>query len=171
MNGPPRQWYAVYTQSRMEKWARSNLWERGFEVYLPQYCRQRRHARKTDWVSAPLFPRYLFVAVGADSPSRRSINGSPGVISLVSFGERVATVHDEIIQAIRAREDKGGHVCLVELDALSPGDQVRLHSGSMAEHVGLFERRGDGDRVVILLSLLNREVRVTVPANSIARAL
>ena len=85
-----RQWYAVYTQARMEKWARSNLWERDFEVYLPQYSRQRRHARKTDWVSAPLFPRYLFVAADPDAPGRRSINSAPGVVSVVSFGERPA---------------------------------------------------------------------------------
>ena len=56
-----KQWYAVYTKPRMELWARSNLWERGFEVYLPQYRKLRRHARKLDIIAAPLFPRYLFV--------------------------------------------------------------------------------------------------------------
>jgi len=171
MTAPELQWYAVYTQARMEKWARSNLWERGFEVYLPQYRRQRRHARKTDWVSAPLFPRYLFVSADPENPGQRSINSAPGVINLVSFGERPATISDQIIQAIRAREDAAGHVKLVETNTLKPGDQVRLHSGAMADHVGLFERRGDADRVVILLSLLGREVRVKVPANSIARVL
>ena len=54
---------------------------------------------------------------------------------------------------------------------MKPGDQVRLHSGAMADHIGLFERRGDADRVVILLNLLGRSVRVKVPANSIARVL
>ena len=56
MTPPSTQWYAVYTHARMERWARSNLWERGFEVYLPEYHKERRHARKTDWVNAPLFP-------------------------------------------------------------------------------------------------------------------
>ncbi|MBT5194920.1 MAG: transcriptional activator RfaH [Rhodospirillaceae bacterium] len=171
MTAPIRQWYAVYTQTRMEKWARSNLWERGFEVYLPQYQKQRRHARKTDWVSTPLFPRYLFVAIDPAVPGRRSINSAPGVVSLVSFGERPSTVSDDVIQAIRMREDDAGHVKLVDPNALTPGDQVRLHSGAMADHIGLFERRGDADRVVILLNLLGREVRVKVPANSIARVL
>ncbi len=171
MTAPIRQWYAVYTQSRMENWARSNLWERGFEVYLPQYRKQRRHARKTDWVSAPLFPRYLFVAADLETPRPRSINSAPGVISLVSFGERPATISDDIIQAIQAREDAAGHVQLVDTNSLMPGAQVRLHSGAMAEHVGLYERRDDAGRVVILLNLLGREVRVKVPAESIARVL
>ena len=68
MTAPAKKWYAVYTQARMEKWARSNLWERDHEDYSPQFLRQRRHAPKTDWVSAPLFPRYLFVAVDPDNP-------------------------------------------------------------------------------------------------------
>ena len=171
MTAPELQWYAVYTQARMEKWARSNLWERGFEVYLPQYRKQRRHARKIDWVSAPLFPRYLFVAADGRAPGRRSINSAPGVAGLVSFGEWPATVSDAIIQAIRDREDEAGHVRLVDTNTLSPGEQVRLHSGAMAEHTGLFERRDDAGRVVILLNLLGREVRVKVPADSIARVL
>jgi transcriptional antiterminator RfaH len=128
----PDQWYAVYTQARMEKWARSNLWERGFKVYLPLYHKERRHARKTDWVSAPLFPRYLFVAADPQSRQQRSINNQ---------------------------------------NTLVPGEQVRLQSGAMADHIGLFERRGEGERVIILLNLLGREVRVKVPASTIARVL
>ena len=171
MTAPAKKWYAVYTQARMEKWARSNLWERGHEVYSPQFLRQRRHARKTDWVSAPLFPRYLFVAVDPDNPSRRSINSAAGVINLVTFGDRPATMADTIIQEIRAREDEAGHVQLVDRKSLIPGEQVRLHSGALTDHMGFFERKSDADRVVILLKLLGREVRVGVPSNSIARVL
>ncbi|MDA1099107.1 MAG: transcriptional activator RfaH [Proteobacteria bacterium] len=171
MTPPPAPWYAVYTQARMESWARSNLWERGFEVYLPLYRKQRRHARKTDWVSAPLFPRYLFVAADPQPRQSRAINTAPGVVGLVAFGERPGVISDRVIQAIRAREDAAGHVRLVDRDSLVPGEQVRLQSGAMADHIGLFERRGDGERVVILLNLLGREVRVKVPASAIARVL
>jgi len=153
----------------MEHWARSNLWERGHEVYLPLYRKQRRHARKTDWVSAPLFPRYLFVTENPSRPSRRSITSAPGVINLVRFGDRTATVTDTIIQEIRARENDLGHVQLVDLKTLIPGEEVRIHSGIMTDHVGLFERKCDSDRVVILLNLLGRDVRVKAPTNSISR--
>jgi transcription antitermination factor NusG len=54
---------------------------------------------------------------------------------------------------------------------LVPGEQVRLQSGAMADHIGLFERRGEGERVVILLNLLGRGVRVKIPASTIARVL
>jgi transcriptional antiterminator RfaH len=171
MTPPPVQWYAVYTQARMELWARSNLWEQDFEVYLPLYRRQRRHARKTDWVSTPLFPRYLFVAADPQTRNQRAINTTPGVAGLVAFGERPGVIPGHVIQAIRDREDAGGHVQLVDRNTLVPGEQVRLQSGAMADHVGLFERRGDGERVVILLNLLGREVRVKVPASTIARVI
>ncbi|MDP7549383.1 MAG: transcription termination/antitermination NusG family protein [Alphaproteobacteria bacterium] len=171
MTPPPAQWYAVHTQTRLEMWARSNLWERGFEVYLPLYHRQRRHARKTDWVSAPLFPRYLFVAAEPQTGNQRAINSAPGVAGLVAFGERPGLISNNVIQAIRDREDAAGHVQLVDQNTLVPGEQVRLQSGAMADHIGLFERRGDGERVVILLQLLGREVRVKVPASTIARVL
>ena len=167
----PDQWYAIYTQARMEKWGRSNLWERGFEVYLPLYHKERRHARKTDWVSAPLFPPYLFVAAGPQSRQQRSINSAPGVISLVTFGERPGLISGAVIKAIQAREDADGHVQLVDQNTLVPGEQVRLQSGAMADRVGLFGCRSEGDRVVILLNLLGREVRVKVPASTIARIL
>ena len=128
MTPPSTQWYAVYTHARMERWARSNLWERGFEVYLPEYHKERRHARKTDWVNAPLFPRYLFVAADPNSPGRRSINSAPGVANLVSFGERPGLISDAVIQEIRGREDAAGHVQLVDPNRLAPGMRNRSSS-------------------------------------------
>ena len=93
------------------------------------------------------------------------------MVSLVSFGERPGLIADAVIQEIRSREDEAGHVRLVDPNRLAPGDLVRLESGAMADHVGLFESCGDAERVVILLNLLGREVRVKVPSNSIARVL
>ena len=56
-------WYVVQTQVNGELKAAQNLMRQGFEVYLPCYLKRRRHARKIDLVSKPLFPRYLFVAI------------------------------------------------------------------------------------------------------------
>jgi len=164
-------WYAVYTYARMEKWARSNLWERGYEVYLPQYRKQLRHARKVDWISAPLFPRYLFVTADLELGERRGVVTAPGVVSMVAFGERPATLPQAAIDEIKAREDENGNVQLCDPRSLSVGDQVRLHDGALRDHVGLFEFKTDDERVVILLDLLGRQVRVRVSPGSISRVL
>ena len=56
-------WYAVHTHAGAESRAVWHLERQGFAAYLPQYSKRRRHARRTEWVRAPLFPRYLFVWV------------------------------------------------------------------------------------------------------------
>lgn len=163
-------WYAVHTQARMEKWARSNLWEQGFEVYLPVYRKQRRHARKVDWISAPLFPRYLFVRADLQRSGRRLITSAHGVDHLVSFGNDTPKIDDRVIAEIQAREDENGNVRLCDAEQLKTGDPVRMHSGALVDKTGLFVQVSDAERVVVLLELLGRQVRVKVPTASLVRA-
>ena len=142
-------WYCAYTQPRMELWARANLWERGLEVYLPLYRKRRSHARRVDWVSAPLFPRYLFVEADLEA------------------GERPATVAPGIIAELRGREDANGHVDV--RPSFAPGEAVRVSEGALLNQVGLFQGLDDESRVVVLLTLLNRPVPVRLPAHAVRR--
>jgi transcriptional antiterminator RfaH len=160
-------WYCVYTQPRVELWARANLWERGFEVYLPLYRKRRSHARKVDWVSAPLFPRYLFVAADLEAGERRRIVTARGVAQLVAFGERPAAAAPEIIAELRAREDESGHVDV--RPSFAPGEALRVNEGALLNQVGLFQGLDDERRVVVLLTLLNRPVSVRLPAHAVTR--
>ena len=52
-------WYVVQTHVHAESKAAAHLLRQGYETYLPRYLKRRRHARKIDLVSKPLFPRYL----------------------------------------------------------------------------------------------------------------
>ena len=167
------QWYCAYTKTDAEVWARSNLWERGFEVYLPRYRKRRRHARRTTWVEAPLFPRYLFVQAD-EGRSSRGVAFAPGIVSLVRFGEQPSVVPDAVIAELRAREGADG---LVDLDngkgassRFQPGQRVRIEDGAMCEQVGLFQARVDTERVIILLTLLGRDVRAVVNARTLRAA-
>jgi transcriptional antiterminator RfaH len=160
-------WYCAYTQPRMEMWARSNLWERGFEVYLPLYRRRRSHARRVDWVSAPLFPRYLFVQADLEAGERRGVASARGVERLVAFGDRPASVAPEILAELRAREDGSGHIEL--RPNFAAGEALRVLEGALLDQVGLFQGLDDERRVVLLLTLLNRQVSVRLPAHAVAR--
>ena len=60
---PISSWYVVQTQVHAERKAAAHLNRQGFATYLPAYMKRRRHARQVQNVIAPLFPRYLFVAV------------------------------------------------------------------------------------------------------------
>ncbi len=160
-------WYAAYTHPKKERWARTNLWELGFEVYLPEYLKVRRHARRTDEVARPLFPRYLFVAASAENALPPNLAGTArGVVDLVRMGRALPSVPDALIREIRLREADDGLVRLGR-QPLRKGQAVRVASGPMSDHVGIFECRDDNQRIVMLFSMLGREVRVRVDADAV----
>jgi len=163
-------WYAVYTQNRMEKWARSNLWERGFEVYLPQYSKRRRHARRTDWVAAPLFPRYLFVRADLAQGARRAIRSAPGVADMVVFSNTPAPLTDAVIAELKGREGDDGLVSLASLaEHYEVGEKLRVNHGAFSDQFGFFNGLDDQNRVLLLLDLLGRRVPVRLPAADVGR--
>lgn len=162
-------WYVVQTKVRQEMWARSNLWERGLEVYLPLYRKERRHARRVDLVAMPLFPRYLFVEADFATGERRAVASAQGVERLVAFGDRPAALPPAVLAEIRGREGPDGYVALAE-PGFRRGERVRIAEGALAEQVGLFDCADDGERVVVLLTLLGREVRVRVPGRALVPA-
>lgn len=162
-----RQWYVVHTQPHKEAHADLHLRRQGFATYLPRYQRSRRHARRTETVARPLFPRYLFVALDVARDRWRAIHSTIGVSHLILAGEEPLSVPDRIVAEIRARETEDGYVALGLPAGIGPGSRVRLIDGIFADAKGVLERIADDRRVAILLELLGREVRVFVPAASV----
>lgn len=163
-------WYVVQTQPNAERKAVFNLARQGYHVYLPQYLRRRRHARRVDVVKSPLFPRYLFVAVNAAAQRWRSIQSTIGVSRLVCHGDLPAAVPACVIQQLRVREDGQGLIRLDQRPKFAPGDKVRVQDGVFDSCLGLFEGLTDGERAAILLDLLGRKVRVFIDADMVAAA-
>lgn len=162
-----QQWYVVHTHPQGEKRAELNLQRQGFQAYFPRYLRRRRHARRVDTVTRPLFPRYLFVALDLGKDRWRAIQSTFGVSHLVSAGDTPLPISDAVVQEIRAREGEDGFVTLGLPAGLKSGSPVRLTDGVFAEYKGVIDRIADDRRVAVLLELLGREVRVFVPAASI----
>lgn len=170
MTAAGQQWYVVQSQPNAEFKAIAHLNRQGFGTYLPRYLKRRRHARRVDVVAAPLFPRYLFVAVDLAAQRWRSIFSTVGVSSLVCNGDIPSPVPDHIIASLKGREDAAGFVCLDRRPKFRAGDKIQVLNGAFADCSGLFEGMKDSDRVAILLDLLGRKVRVTVDAESVAAA-
>jgi transcriptional antiterminator RfaH len=162
-------WYVVRTQTLAESKAAMHLNNQGFETYMPRYLKQIRHARKAQMVLRPLFPGYLFVSIDADAQHWRSINGTVGVISLIQLGAELSPIDDAVIDAIRDREDKSGAVSMAT-PGLKKGDQVLVNSGPFAEYSGLLEETDDKKRAILLLDLMGRKVRATVPLENLTAA-
>ena len=160
-------WYAAPTHPKGEALAEANLRRQDFVTYLPRYLRRRRHARRTDWTAAPLFPRYLFVRMDVEQVRWRAIHSTFGVQHLVCHGERPAALPVGIVEDIRAREDARGLVAVTIAPPFAPGEAVQVTEGAFAEQVGLFDGVTDDQRVSILLTLLGREIKVRVPADTV----
>lgn len=163
-------WYVVQTQVNGEHKAAQHILRQGFEVYLPQYQKRRRHARKVDVVAKPLFPRYLFVAIDLATQRWRSLQSTCGVTRLVSCGDDPAAVPEGVVAELKSREDERGFIGLESKPAFAPGDKVRLLAGALVDHAGIFGARADQHRVSVLLEMLGRKVRVLLDADMIAAA-
>ena len=160
-------WYVVYTRHGAEKLAEVNLKRQGFKTYLPMFRKTTKHARRTASVPAPLFPRYLFVAIDETTQRWRSVNGTFGVHHIVSMGNRPQALPDMVINELKAREAEPG---LVEVIAKAPykvGEIVRLTGGALADQVGLFQRLNEKGRVSVLLDMLGRKLEVQVPIQTV----
>lgn len=160
-------WYAIHSQPRAEARAAHHLRNQEFDVYLPRYRKRIRHARRTEVVRSPLFPRYLFVRMDVEERQWRSINGTVGVQYLVCNGELPVPIPDAVIDSIRARENEDGTVQLSPA-SFRRGQPLRIVDGPLAELSGLFENMVDEERVMLLLDLMGRQVRIRLPVHSVA---
>ena len=163
-------WYATQTHKNAEDLSVQHLLRQGFKVLLPKYLKRRSHARKVDWVPRPLFPGYLFVEIDPENFSWRAIRSTVGVIDVIRFGKKPATVPETVIEEIRARQDKNGLVKTYTGNTFKCGQAVRVLRGVLGDLDALFESNDDRNRVTVLLNLLGQQVRTKVSADVIYAA-
>src|SRR5581483_8884957 len=125
-------WFVAHTPPHSEPKQTSHLNRQGFETYFPRYLKRRRHARRVETVAAPLFPRYLFVAVDTSAQRWRSIYSTVGVARLVCNGDDPSVVPDGIVEALRSREDDSGFIKLDYRPPFRAGDAIRVLDGAFA---------------------------------------
>jgi transcriptional antiterminator RfaH len=89
---------------------------------------------------------------------------------LVGRADGPVPVPDAVMDALQARAGTDGTFQLDRTSLLKTGDPVRIDDGPMRDLEGIFQAANDADRVIVLLSLMGRDVRVTVPSDQIERA-
>ena len=162
-------WYVVQTLPCREARAQLQLEAQGFRTFLPRYAKTVRHARRLSTSSAPLFPRYLFVALDLGRHRWRSVNGTFGVAGLLMGDELPLSVQPGVVESLAASCGADGHVALA--DRLAGGQAMRVLSGPFADMVGKLARLDGAARVQVLLQLLGGEVPVSVARQALMPAL
>ena len=152
-------WYALYTCSRHEKIVQLQLTTKAFEAYLPLYTSLCRWNDRTALVDLPLFPGYLFVRIPLSA--RLRVLAVPGVVRLVGFNGKLASLGEEEIQAIKtAVALKVAEPCpyLVE------GKRIRVMNGPLKGLEGIVTRRKGTLRAVVSVHSIMQSFSVEVDA-------
>ena len=145
-------WYAIYTKPRHENPVTSRLRDIGIEVLNPQLKSKRYKYNKLMEVTEPLFPCYLFAHFKKNKYSHL-INYTRGVRYILGKADPVA-VHDEIIETIKYRMEKGNTVA-ANSRRFNEGDRVSINDGPFKNFHGIFENEIKGsERVMILLDTI-----------------
>ena len=144
--------------SRHEKAVSGNLRLRGIDEYLPLYNARRSWSDRIKVVELPLFTGYVFCRFGYSQ--RLQVLNTPGVASIVGFGEADAPLEDSEIAAIRTILAAGSRV--EPWPYLKPGDRVRIERGALAGIAGTLVREKTTWRVVVNVEMLQRSVAVEV---------
>ena len=156
-----QRWYVVRTLAQRERLAVQQLVNQGYRAFLPLHLKTRRHARKVETISAPLFPRYLFTILDLTCDRWRSINGTFGVERLLMSGAKPQAVPHGLVESFISAADEDG---TVHFDFhLHEGQSVKVVAGPFANLIGRLERLDDKGRVSVLLELLGGSVRVALP--------
>lgn len=163
-------WYCIHTAPKQEnKVALLLQREAGLEVLSPRIRFRRMRAGRPLWTTEALFPGYLF-AQFEYLERRRQINATPGVTSIVSFGDRAIAVPEEIMAELRSFA--ADHEVIQVNAEPTAGDEVVIASGPMSGLRVLVTRVLPArQRIAVLLELLGtyREVEIekerVLPAN------
>ena len=158
------QWYLVQTKPRQEEVALTHLTRQGYECYLPRFKAQRVRKGRIHRLIEPLFPRYLFIALGQSAQSRSwsPIRSTQGVSTLVRFGQEPARVQPEVVDQIRAQEGE-----TPEAEAFAPGARLLITQGPFKGLEGIFQMLDGEQRAMVLLELLGKPVRVPVEVSGV----
>ena len=155
-------WLCLFTQPHRERLASASLREAGFDVYLPVVKKLvLRHGARSP-VRVPLFPRYIFIGGQGEPVSYLPACRAKGVTSFAARTLEQSWVCGSVVQALKDNHDDEG---LVSFDPkrIKAGQSVRLLAGPFAGFEGLFAEPDDRKRSVILLSLLGKTHRMSIP--------
>jgi transcription elongation factor/antiterminator RfaH len=161
-------WYVARTLPQRELHAAQQLANQGFRAFVPRYWKNRRHARRVEMISAPLFPRYIFTALDVGRDRWRSVNGTLGVDRLLMTGGEPQPVPPGVVESLI--ESMGADGTISFEFRLKEGQAVKVTAGPFVDLVGELERLDDNGRVRVLLEIMGAKTRAALPQSLVAPA-
>ncbi len=162
-----KHWYVIYTKPKAEYKVAAWLSQYEIETYVPDFHSLSAAPQISN--KEILFPCYVFVKISLEKEGLSSIQWVPGVRSIVSFGGKLATIPDYVMNEMQQNiqlfsEAKKKHT----RNVIKSGTPVRIISGPFQSMQAIFERPTSSDeRVQILLEVLGSLNRVNIDVNDL----
>jgi transcriptional antiterminator RfaH len=128
-------WHVARCKSGKEWTASISVVAKGYPVFLPQQTVKRTIARKTELVSRPLFPRYLFIRFDHETSQFGEINWCRGIANrglMVNADGVPLSVPDKVIEDVRGRERAQQAKAGETTTGYKPGDVFKIAVGLFA---------------------------------------
>lgn len=164
-------WYLIQCKPKQSFRAQEHLTNQGYTCFHPTILRRKKVVKQGQaqikTAIEPLFPHYLFILL-TQGQSWLSIRSTRGVKKLVTFDGKPCVVELEIIEALK-------HHCDV-LNGQQPellykaGDKVKITEGCFKELEAIVQAANGEERVILLLSLFNREHKVELPVTAVSKS-
>ncbi|MFO7658384.1 MAG: UpxY family transcription antiterminator [Bacteroidales bacterium] len=156
-----KKWYAVYTKSRVEKKAASELEFTGIEVYLPLMKTIRRWSDRRKRILVPLIRSYLFVKI--TESDCYNVLQTNGVVSIVKFSGKPVPIPEWQIQNLKILLGSGKSF-KVSVKDFHEGDLVTIKTGVLTGVKGIVTKIRGRNKLVISLDALDYSLTVSIHA-------
>lgn len=169
------QWYVVQTQVKKEQEVKFGLIKKGYEVFLPLY--KKLGPKGKGELLLPLFSGYLFTQFDQSNNGWQEINRIVGVSRILGYdadSNTIAPCRDNVIPGLQSFCDEGG---IVDMKRAFPTQNLAYAQGDVVKILkGMFEGQSatywntTKNGAMVILSLLNRPVRVILRNEEITKA-
>ncbi len=156
-------WYLVQCKANQDERAEINLVNQGYACFRPTHRRERELQGRRKIVRESLFPGYLFIQLGSGE-SWAPLRSTRGVLRIVSFGGKPLPVGDDLIARLH-EHDSGAPVEA----RFACGERVRISEGPFVDVEAIFLAMEGEQRVLLLMTLLQREQKISIPLVNISK--
>jgi len=153
-----KEWFILQFKPNSHHQAVKNLYQQGFETFLPLIDTTSRKASRFVTNTKPLFPGYMFISFDKTDLKWHKINNTYGVSRLITFNSILKSIPTTFVENLMRRYDLIGNLQSVE--KLKKGDQVKILEGPFANFIATVEKYEDDQRIWVLMDLMGRKSKI-----------
>jgi len=151
------EWFVLHVKSRQEKALAKDLAALDTSHYLPLIRQARYYGKRKSYVSAPLFPGYMFLS-GTIGQAYDAANRTDRVVGVLRVSNQAQLEWE--LKNVRAALAAG--VGLLPHPTLKKGTRVEVTSGPLRGLQGLVEEHLKSDRLVLQVEMLGKATSLEI---------